>query len=70
MTFQPDGRPAITGMITRYNKKTVSVVTDEGQQWNVAPQLLARAAPRAIGKTDGSNVVTLPWREKPSSSKD
>ena len=70
VTFQPDGRAPVTGMITRYNKKTVSIVTDEGQQWNVAPQLLARAAPRAIGKTDGSNVVTLQWHEKPSSSKD
>jgi hypothetical protein len=29
VTFHPDGRPPVTGMITRYNKKTVSIVTDE-----------------------------------------
>jgi hypothetical protein len=37
VTFHPDGRPPVTGMITRYNKKTVSIVTDDGQRWNVAP---------------------------------
>ncbi len=31
VTFNPDGRPPVTGMITRYNKKTVSIVTDDGQ---------------------------------------
>ena len=25
--FQPDGRPVMVGMLTRYNKKTVTVVT-------------------------------------------
>ena len=44
--FHPDGRPSVVGMITRHNQKTVTVVTDEGQRWNVAPQLLERAAQR------------------------
>lgn len=26
--FHPDGRPAVFGTLTRYNKKTVTVVTD------------------------------------------
>jgi len=34
-----DGRP-MRGMIFKLNKKTVSLKTTEGQQWNVAPQLL------------------------------
>ncbi len=38
--FQPDGHPILSGMLTRYNKKTVTVITDSGQQWNVAPGLL------------------------------
>ncbi len=37
VTFQPEGRPALLGIITRYNKKTVTVITDSGQHWNVAP---------------------------------
>lgn len=44
VTFQPESRPAVVGMLTRYNRKTVTVITDSGQRWNVAPTLLRRAA--------------------------
>jgi|SRR5271165_1937202 len=57
--FHPDGRPSVTGMITRYNKKTVSIVTDDGHQWNVAPQLLERAKPQAVAKPDTSKVIAF-----------
>jgi hypothetical protein len=43
VAFQPDGHPLVTGMLTRYNKKTVTVITDAGQRWNVTPRLLRRA---------------------------
>ena len=49
----------MTGMITRYNKKTVSIVTDDGQRWNVAPQFLERAAPAAIATSGNSNVIEI-----------
>jgi hypothetical protein len=35
----PDGR-MLEGIVLRLNKKTVSVNTDDGHQWNVAPGLL------------------------------
>src|SRR5262250_519652 len=35
VTFHPEGRPPVVGMLTRYNKKTVTVITDSGQHWNV-----------------------------------
>mgnify|MGYP005863522011 CR=1 FL=1 len=35
----PDGR-IIEGLVLRLNKKTISVATDDGDQWNVAPSLL------------------------------
>jgi hypothetical protein len=35
----PDGR-RLEGIVLRLNKKTVSVNTDDGRQWNVAPGLL------------------------------
>ena len=35
----PDGR-AMECIVLRLNKKTVSVATDDGHQWNVAPGLL------------------------------
>ena len=56
VTFHPAGRPPVTGMITRYNKKTVSIVTDDGHRWNVAPNFLERASPRPSDLPDGSVV--------------
>jgi hypothetical protein len=43
--FHPDGGPELLATLTRYNKKTVTVVTDAGQHWNVSPGLLTRANP-------------------------
>jgi hypothetical protein len=48
-----DGR-RITGMLVRYNKKTVSLVTDDGHRWNVSPALLKRVAPMV--KPSSSNA--------------
>ena len=47
--FLADDRAAVVGVLTRYNKKTVTIMTDAGERWNVAPGLLRRA-------TDGSRV--------------
>lgn len=59
VSFQPEGRPIVAGMLTRYNKKTVTVITDSGQRWNIAPGLLRRPAdtPRTHGAA--SNVIQL-----------
>jgi hypothetical protein len=38
-------------MLTRYNRKSVTVITNDGHQWNVSPGLLTRAdAPTAAAK--------------------
>ena len=42
VTFQPPDRPAVAGTLTRYNRRYVTVVTDDGQRWNVAPSTLQR----------------------------
>jgi len=61
--FQPEGRAPVTGMIVRYNKKTVSIVTDDGHRWNVSPQCLERAEPEARTVTpESDNVIDLPRR--------
>lgn len=43
VTFEPDGRAPVFGMLTRYNKKSVTVITDEGHRWNISPRFLALA---------------------------
>ena len=35
-----------------YNKKTVTVITDEGQRWNVSPSFLRKAEPNEVADTD------------------
>ena len=59
VSFQPDGRPVQVGMLTRYNKKTVTVITEGGEHWNVAPGLLRRV--NSIQTADGpsANVIQL-----------
>jgi hypothetical protein len=58
VTFHPEGRPPVVGMLTRYNRKTVTVITDDGQQWNVSPSLLRNAVPESTEVT-GTKVVPL-----------
>ena len=59
VTFQPQGRPAVVGMLTRYNKKTVTVITDSGQHWNVTPEFLRKAGSVDTAHTDNAKVVPL-----------
>lgn len=43
VSFCPSGEPEITGTLTRYNKKSVTVITDKGEHWNVHPGFLRKA---------------------------
>ncbi len=42
VSFQPDGREPVMGVIVRYNKKTVTVIAESGERWNVSPGLLRK----------------------------
>src|SRR5580704_11256959 len=57
--FQPDGRPEVTGILTQYNKKTVTVITDSGEHWRVAPGLLSRVE-TASGSTRREDIKVVP----------
>jgi hypothetical protein len=59
VTFQAESGGSIEGMLTRYNRKTVTVITDDGRQWNVSPALLSRVAPATAKAHTRSNVVSL-----------
>lgn len=57
--FQPQGRSPVTGLITRYNKKSVSILTEDGQRWNVAPQLLERVRVAGAAPSASGHVIEL-----------
>lgn len=62
VTFEPDLRGQIHGSIVRYNKKSVSVVTDDGQRWTVAPGLLRRASDGGSASGQVSDMSLLPGK--------
>ena len=61
--FHPSGSPDLIGTLTRYNKKTVTVITDSGQHWNVAPGLLTKvdSAGRSAKPSD-TEIARFPHR--------
>ena len=59
VSFQPEGRPVVVGMLTRYNRKTVTVITESGEHWNVAPRLLRRANDSQSAEAGDPNVIQL-----------
>ena len=56
VSFQPDGHPILSGIITKYNRKTVTIITESGQRWNVAPTFLRRTE----SSTPSKQVISLP----------
>jgi hypothetical protein len=56
--FSPDGRPDVVGTVTRYNKKTVTVIADSGEHWTVSPGLLKKME---SGVTE-INDIKIGWR--------
>jgi hypothetical protein len=60
VTFHPDGHPPLFGIVTRYNRKTVTVITDAGQHWNVAPRLLRKAD--AQKQVDAGKTKVIPLK--------
>lgn len=59
VTFEPAGRSPVSGMLTRYNRKTVTVITDDGQQWNVSPMLLRKAESIRSSEPNKANIIPL-----------
>lgn len=62
VNFKTDDRPALIGVLTKYNKKTVTVITDNGEHWNVAPGLLTLAKDAKSSERKQSNVIPMPKR--------
>jgi hypothetical protein len=62
VSFQPEGRAIVVGILTRYNKKTVTVITEAGERWNVAPHFLHRIVESSTAQ--GSNPNVVPIRKK------
>lgn len=55
--FEPPGRGKQIGTLVKYNKKTVTVITESGQKWNVSPHLLNKI--RSVQDRKEGKVIDL-----------
>src|ERR1700722_5632780 len=62
VAFQPPGYRMLQGVLTRFNRKTVTIITDDHGQWNVAPSFLRKVGAATGGDASGTNVVLMPKR--------
>lgn len=42
VSFFPSGCGEQIGTVVKYNKKSISIVTEKGERWNVSPHLLSK----------------------------
>jgi hypothetical protein len=59
VTFQPPGERELSGMLTHYNKRSVTVITEDGRRWNVSPHYLRKASTSTAAHAAGGNIVLL-----------
>jgi hypothetical protein len=62
VSLQPDGHPLLTGILTKYNRKSVTVIAEHGQQWNVAPVFLRKAEPPGSSAAASARVINMPGK--------
>lgn len=58
--FASEAHGLVVGTLIRYNRKSVTVITDAGQHWNVAPSLLQRVVDPNEG--EGAIAPSVPAR--------
>ena len=55
--FRRRGQEEIVGIVAKYNKKTVTVITEDGGAWNVSPHLIEKTkGSRGTVKKSGNAI--------------
>lgn len=57
--FEPEGKPLVLGVIKRYNKKTVSVLVEDGRNWRVSPQFILKVKDIPEPGSAKGNVIPI-----------
>lgn len=64
VSFHAPGHDPKIGIVAKRNRKTVTVITEDHHQWNVAPVFLSRViADEADPKTSPAQVIRLPGKQ-------
>ncbi len=59
VSFEPAGRGRQLGTLVKYNKKTVTIITESGQKWNISPHLLSKVKNVKSTSNDSGKVIDL-----------
>jgi hypothetical protein len=57
--FDADPFRTVSGVIVKYNRKTVTIMTADGQPWRVSPSLLRHESPTKRTEPTGRRLVEL-----------
>ena len=57
--FHSSGQEMSIGVLVKYNKKTVTVLTEDGQKWNVSPRLLKKVEGKSSTGKKSGNVIEI-----------
>ncbi|MBN2041917.1 MAG: hypothetical protein JW864_17915 [Spirochaetes bacterium] len=63
VSFEPYGRDRQIGTLVKYNKKSVTVITENGQKWNVSPHFLSKIK-SVNGAESVSNIIDITVNKK------
>jgi len=55
--FQSSKQGFVVGILTKYNKKTVTLITEDGDRWNVSPHLLHRLEENDNKATESAEII-------------
>ncbi len=59
VSFESAGRERQIGTLVKFNKKTVTVITESGQKWNVSPQVLSKVKDIKPNRNKKGNVIEI-----------
>lgn len=62
--FSPSGREERIGVLVKFNKKTVTIVTEQGERWNVSPHFLSKVENEKTKKEKKDNLIELKGRQQ------
>ena len=68
VTFEDGQGLTVEGTLTRYNRKSVTVIGSDGRRWNIAPGVMRKADQVATPKTPNSGFIPYSRPSSPTHS--
>jgi hypothetical protein len=63
VSFITSGGSEQVGILVKYNRRTVTVITNEGRRWNVSPQLLTKVQKQKYNTEKPKKIIEFKKRK-------